>query len=171
MLTQEEKNAIDAHRTSLPDARSLGSVALGQIQLSRGWISNECLSDIADHLDMTPAELDAIATFYNRIYRSPVGKHVILLCDSVSCWIMGYETLFDHLLTKLEISAFGETTHDGMFTLLPSVCLGACDHAPAMMVDNDLYGDLTPQSVSDILNRYRLADKNISQSITPPGLI
>ena len=90
---------------------------------------------------MTPDELDGVATFYNLIFRKPVGRHVIMLCDSVSCWIMGYE----RLRAQPDDAAghrLGETTADGRFTLLPIVCLGACDHAPAMMIDDDLHGDL-----------------------------
>jgi NADH-quinone oxidoreductase subunit E len=158
MLTQEELAAISEGCDSSPSARAAAPHALGAVQASRGWISDESLSDIADLLHMTPAELDSIATFYNRIYRSPVGRHVILLCDSVSCWIMDYEYLLNHLLTKLGISAFGETTKDGMFTLLPSACLGACDHAPAMMVDQELFGDLTRQSIDTIIDQYRNKD-------------
>ncbi len=165
MLTQEEKDAINAECGSMPSARAVALHALGVVQGRRGWISDESLKDVAEHLDMTPAELDAIATFYNRIYRSPVGRHVILLCDSVSCWIMDYVYMLNHLLTKLGISAFGETTKDGMFTLLPSACLGSCDHAPAMMVDQDLYGDLTRQSIDEVIDRYR----NAAQSQTATG--
>jgi len=94
-----------------------------------------------------------VATFYNLIYRQPVGRHVILLCDSVSCWIMGYDNLRDHLKSRLGID-LGGTTPDGRFTLLPSVCLGACDHAPVMMIDDDLHLDLTPERIDQILAGY-----------------
>jgi NADH-quinone oxidoreductase subunit E len=102
---------------------------------------------------MTPAELDAVATFYNLIFRKPVGKHVILVCDSVSCWIMGYERILQHLRDRLGI-VLGETTADGVFTLLPIVCLGACDQAPAMMIDDELYGDLDAAKIDEILANY-----------------
>jgi NADH-quinone oxidoreductase subunit E len=154
MLTQEEISEIDAGIASVPDPRAAAPYALGVVQQRRRWISDETLKDIADYLKMSTAELDAIATFYNRIYRSPVGRHVILLCDSVSCWIMGYESLLKYLLAKLQVSSFGETTKDGMFTLLPSACLGACDHAPALMIDDQLFGDLTAQSIDEILARF-----------------
>ena len=155
MLTQEEISDIEAGIAVVPDPRAAAPHALGVVQQRRRWISDETLKDIADYLKMSTAELDAIATFYNRIYRSPVGKHVILLCDSVSCWIMGYESLLSYLLTKLGISSFGETTKDGVFTLLPSACLGACDHAPALMIDDELFGDLTVQRVDEILARVK----------------
>ena len=79
---------------------------------------------------MTPEELDGVATFYNLVFRRPVGRHVALICDSVSCWIMGYEKLRQGLTSRLNVS-LGETTADNRFTVLPIVCLGVCDHAPA----------------------------------------
>ena len=84
-------------------------------------------------LGMTAEELDGVATFYNLIYRRPVGRHVILMCDSVSCWIMGYDRMRACAKKSLGIAP-GETTADGRFTLLPVPCLGTCDKAPAMMV-------------------------------------
>jgi NADH-quinone oxidoreductase subunit E len=98
-------------------------------------------------------EVEGVATFYNLIFRQPVGRHVILLCDSVSCWITGYHGILDHLQAVLGIS-LGETTPDGRFTLLPIACLGCCDHAPALMVDDDLHLDLTPERVDALLAHY-----------------
>ena len=103
---------------------------------------------------MTPDELDNVATFYNLIFRQPVGKHVILLCDSVSCWIMGYPNIRRRIQERLGID-FGETTPDGNYTLLPVVCLGDCDHAPVMMIDEDHHRDLDEGKVDRILESYR----------------
>jgi NADH-quinone oxidoreductase subunit E len=104
-------------------------------------------------LDMTPDELEGVATFYNLIYRRPVGRHVVLLCNSISCWIMGYEPMRAHLKARLGID-LGQTTANQRFTLLPIVCLGACDHAPVMMIDDDLHHDLTAEKVDGILRKY-----------------
>ena len=117
------------------------------------WISDESLSAVAELLHMSVEQLDSIATFYNHLYRSPVGRHVILVCDSVSCWIVGYEGIRDYLTRKLGVG-LGETTSDNRFTLLPIQCLGACEQAPAMMVDEQLYANLTPESIDEILDRY-----------------
>ena len=106
------------------------------------------------HLGMSPTDLDSVATFYNLIFRKPVGRHVIMVCDSVSCWIMGHERIRKHLSERLGIE-FGETTPDNRFTLLPIVCLGCCDHAPAMMVDGDLHSDLDPQKIDSGLEKYK----------------
>jgi NADH-quinone oxidoreductase subunit E len=80
---------------------------------------------------MSPAEVDSVTTFYNLIFRRPVGRHVILICDSVSCWIMGYEQVLNHIKRRLGVE-IGQTTTDRRFTLLPIACLGACDKAPAV---------------------------------------
>ncbi len=153
MLTDAEKREIDAEVSQYPFKRSACVTALKIVQRERGWISDDSLKDIAAYLDMTPDELDGVATFYNLIYRRPVGKHVILLCDSVSCWIMGYAQIRQRLQERLGIH-YGETTPDGKFTLLPVVCLGDCDHAPALMVDADLHHDLDADKAEQALKGY-----------------
>jgi len=94
------------------------------------------------------------ASFYNLIFRRSVGRHVITVCDSVSCWIMGGERICEHLQERLGIG-LGETTADNRFTLLPTVCLGCCDHAPAMMVAGELHSDLAPDKIDRELERYK----------------
>ena len=153
MLTQEEIKAIDYERSHYPDKQAVSIEALKIVQRGRGWISDESLSDIAVYLGMTVDELESVATFYPLIFRKPVGKHVILMCDSVSCWITGYDQLRQTIRDQLGIT-FGETTEDGRFTLLPIPCLGACDHAPVMMVDDELYGNLDAEKVKKILAEY-----------------
>lgn len=154
MLSKEERQEIEAALEHYPYKQGAGIDALKIVQQHRGWVSDEGIADIAEFLEMTPAELDGIATFYNLIFRRPVGRHRILLCDSVSCWIMGYEQVRDQLIKRLGVG-LGGTTADGRFTLLPNVCLGTCDHAPALMIDDDLYRDLSPEGIDEILDRYR----------------
>jgi NADH-quinone oxidoreductase subunit E len=153
MLTEQEKKEIEAVAEHYPMKRAAGIDALKIVQKHRGWVSDEVLTLVADVLEMSSTDLDAVATFYNFIFRRPVGRHVILVCDSVSCWIMGYGTIVNHLENRLGIG-LGETTGDGRFTLLPNVCLGACDRAPAMMIDDELYGDLDAEKIDKILASY-----------------
>jgi len=153
MLSAEEVKEIDAEATRYPKREAVCIDALRIVQRHRGWISDESLRDIAAHLGMSAADVDGIATFYNLIYRKPVGRHVIMICDSVSCWIMGYDRMRKHIEQRLAIQP-GKTTADGRFTLLPIVCLGCCDRAPAMMVDGDLHGDLDPQKIDSALENY-----------------
>ncbi len=153
MLTEQEKIEINSELAHCEFKQSASIETLKIIQKHRGWVSDEAIRDVAAVLEMSADELDAVATFYSFIFRQPVGRHVILVCDSISCWVMGYNPLLDLLKTKLGI-AFGETTGDKRFTLLPISCLGACDRAPAMMVDEELYGPVTAEMMDEILNKY-----------------
>jgi NADH-quinone oxidoreductase subunit E len=153
MLTAEETQKIEKEIRLVPVRKAACIEALKIVQQHRGWVSDDTLKEVAIFMEMSPAELENVATFYNLIFRKPVGRHVILLCDSISCWVMGYETIRDYLNEKLGIR-YGETTPDGRFTLLPNCCLGTCDCAPALMIGNDLYRNLTPDQLDDILSRY-----------------
>jgi NADH-quinone oxidoreductase subunit E len=154
VLSAEERHEIESITHHYPDRRALCIEALKAIQRHRGWVSDESLADAAEFLGMKRDELESVATFYNTIFRRPVGRHVILVCDSVSCWIMGCERLREHFVERLAIG-YGETSADGRFTLLPNVCLGTCDHAPAMMIDEDLHRDIDPAALDALLERYR----------------
>src|SRR3984957_19081042 len=154
MLTTEEISEIESEAAHYPKREAVCIDALKIVQRGRGWVSDESLRDIAAHLGMSPTDVDSIATFYNLIFRKPVGRHVIMVCDSVSCWIMGHDRIRERLQERLGIG-LGGTTPDNRFTLLPIVCLGCCDHAPAMMVDADLHSDLDPQKIDTGLEKYQ----------------
>ncbi|HTZ40124.1 MAG TPA: NADH-quinone oxidoreductase subunit NuoE [Syntrophales bacterium] len=153
MLTENEKTKIQHEIEQSEYPRAACVEALRILQTQRGWVSDDDIRDLAPLLGMTPDELDAVATFYPFVFRKPVGRHVIFVCDSVSCWIMGYENLLSRLKERLRIS-IGETTTDGRFTLLPVSCIGACDRAPAMMIDGDLHLNLDPEKLDRLLERY-----------------
>ncbi len=154
MLTMEEIQEIESEAAHYPKREAVSIDALKIVQKHRGWVSDESLRDIAEHIGMSPTDLDSIATFYNLIYRRPVGRHVISVCDSVSCWIMGCEQMREHLQQRLGVG-LGETTADNRYTLLPTVCLGCCDRAPALMVDGDLHTDLDPAKIDTELEKYK----------------
>lgn len=153
MLSNEERNEIENDMAVYPQKRAACIEALKTVQRHRRWVSDEALNDVAEFLGMSTEELDSVATFYNAIYRRPVGRHVILVCDSVTCWLVGYEAIYKKLKEMLNIQ-FGQTTDDDRFTLLPIPCLGTCDRAPAMIVDEDLHRDLNPAKLDEILERY-----------------
>jgi NADH-quinone oxidoreductase subunit E len=153
MLSEVEIQAIDHEIKLLPHKKAAVIEALKIVQQHRGWVSDESVEAIADHLEISPTEVDSVATFYNLIFRKPVGRHIILLCDSISCYVMGYGGLYEALQQKLAIR-FGETCRDRRFTLLPNACLGCCDHAPALMIDEDLYRDVTVEMLDRILSGY-----------------
>ncbi|SMO35626.1 NADH-quinone oxidoreductase subunit NuoE [Solitalea koreensis] len=154
MLSSEEIKEIEHEVAQVPHRKAACIEALKIVQKHRGWVSDSSLNAVADYMEMSTAELDSIATFYNLIFRKPVGRHVILLCDSISCWVMGYEKVYDAFKNHLGIH-FGETTPDGRFTLLPNVCLGTCDHAPALMIDEDTYRDVKEEQLEGILEKYK----------------
>jgi NADH-quinone oxidoreductase subunit E len=154
MLSKEEIINIDKELKQYPRKSAAGLEAMRILQNSRRWISDEAISDISEYLDISASELESLATFYNLIFRKSVGRHVILLCNTISCWIKGYETIEGCLYDKLGIR-MGETTSDNRFTLLSIACLGACDKAPVMMVDEDLHVHLTKEKIDDILEQYQ----------------
>ena len=108
---------------------------------------------------LSTEEVAAVVKFLNKekmanlIYRQPVGRHVISMCDSVSCYVMGADGLAKDLEAKLGIR-FGETTPDERFTLLPIVCLGACDKAPTMQIDEDLVENVSAEKLDEIFEKY-----------------
>jgi NADH-quinone oxidoreductase subunit E len=153
MLTDDERTEIEATLHHYPHRRSAAAGAMRIVQSHRGFLSDEALADIGAFLGMSVEELDARATFANMLFRRPVGRHVILICDSDCCYVMAYEQMRAHISARLGIE-LGETTPDGRFTFLPIVCLAQCDHAPAMQIDDQFYGDLTPERIDEILTRY-----------------
>lgn len=153
MLSRQEREEIQKEIEHYPSKRAACIEALKIVQKHRRWVPDEAIAEIAELLDMSAADLDGVATFFNLIYRQPVGRHVILLCDSVSCWLLGCDYIRRHLKERLQIG-LGETTADERFTLLPMACLGTCDRAPALMVDEDLHQDLTPEKVDELLETY-----------------
>ena len=124
------------------------------IQAHFGYLGDEALEAAAALLGMTPLEVEEIATFYTFIYREPVGRYVIHVCDSVICWMDGFETVQAYLGHRLGIRP-GETTEDGLFTLLPVCCIGYCDRSPAMLINKKVYGPLTPEKIDAILDRLK----------------
>lgn len=153
LLSQQEMSEIDHEVSMVPYPKAAVIEALKIVQRHRGWISDENVEAIGRYLGMSAAEVDSVATFYNLIFRKPVGRHVILLCDSISCYVMGYKKLEEALSQKLGIR-FGETTQDGRFTLLPNCCLGCCDHAPALMIDEELHMDVAIGDLDKLLEKY-----------------
>lgn len=154
MLSDIERGEIEEALKHYPDKRAGTIDALLLLQRHRGWISDESLLDIAQFLDMTREDVDGVATFYNLIFRQPVGRHILFMCDSISCWIMGYERVRQQLTSRYGVD-MGQTTNDGRLTILPIACLGHCERAPAIMMDGDVYGNVTPDKIECIVEKYK----------------
>lgn len=153
MLSSKEKEEINEEIKLYPYRSAACIDALKIVQQHRGWISDDAVSDVASELGLSVDDVDGVATFYTRIYRKPVGRNIILICEGISCMIMKYESLYDHISRKLNVK-WGETTADGRFTLLPVSCLGDCHNAPVMMINNDHYANLDAEIINDILDKY-----------------
>jgi NADH-quinone oxidoreductase subunit E len=151
-LSSSEIMEINAEMRHYEDKAAVSIEALRIVQKHRRWVSDECVVAVAELLDMSTAQLEAVATFYNLIYRQPVGKTVIHYCNSVTCWMLGADQVRERLCQHLNVE-LGEMSADGEYTILPIVCLGACDHAPVAMVGDELRLDITEDAVNEIFGR------------------
>ena len=151
-LSLAEIQEINAEMSHYEDKTAVSIEALKIVQKHRRWVSDECLVAVAELLELSPAQLEGVATFYNLIYRQPVGKTVIHYCNSVTCWMLGAEQVRERLCQHLNVG-LGEMSADGEYTILPIVCLGACDHAPVVMMGDELRLDITENAVNEILGR------------------
>ena len=152
-LTDAQRDEIAEHAGHYPEKRAASVDALKIVQRDHGWVPDAAMPEIAELLDVGVAELEGVATFYNLIYRRPVGRHVIHVCDSISCHVMDGELVMTKLKDRLGIEP-GQTTDDGRFTLLPICCLGNCDHAPTLLVGRDLHNDVEPAKLGELLEQY-----------------
>lgn len=153
VFTDYERKHIEhaIHHYAEPRAATIDALKI--VQSQRSWVPDGAIFAIADILGIGAGDVEGVATFYNRIYRQPVGRHVIAVCDSIGCFLMGFDELYGALQTKLGIKP-GQTTPDGRFTLLPIVCLGACDKAPVLMVNDATHFNVTPSNIDTVLEQY-----------------
>ncbi len=154
MLPEDKREQLQKEilKSEAPQEQAIN--VMFALQKHYGYLSNEAVTEAAQILGMTTVELEELATFYDFLYREPVGTYVIHVCDSAICWMYGEETVLDYLSRRLAIAP-GETTADGLFTILPVCCVGYCDHAPVMLINGKPYGPLTPESIDRILEDIR----------------
>ena len=150
MISDLLKMELQARVAHAVTNREAAVDVMKELQRHYGWLTDEAVVEAAELLGLTPLQVEELATFYEMIYRRPVGKRVIHACDSISCWAMGGESLMAHLAAALGIKP-GETTADGMFTLLPCCCLGNCGEAPTLMIGDTIHGRVTPEKATEIL--------------------
>jgi NADH-quinone oxidoreductase subunit E len=150
LLPQQQIDSFKARADAIAHPHELIVDLLRAIQSHHGWVPDDGVLLTAETLGVLPVEVEEVATFYDKIFRRQVGRRVIHVCDSICCWVTGAEMIAEHLQKSLEIG-LGETSADGMFTLLPTCCLGACGDAPAMMIGLTTYGHLTPEKIDRIL--------------------
>jgi NADH-quinone oxidoreductase E subunit len=153
-LTPERRATLDDLLTKYPPDRKRSAVlaALYLVQEQQGYLTANALRHIAPLLDLSPAEVEDVATYYVMFFREPVGKYVLQVCRTLSCALNGAERVTETLSEKLGIRP-GETDPSGTFTLLEFECLGACDRAPIIMVNNEHWHEhATPESCSKLVD-------------------
>jgi NADH-quinone oxidoreductase E subunit len=159
MVLEQETYLTDEMKTHLrekyfpryPTKRAVLLPALHMVQHAYNWIPTKALAEIAEFLEITPAEALDTATFYEEYWLKPKGKYLIQVCRSLSCEICDSKKLTDHCRRKLGVEV-GETTADGRFTLVELECLGSCGTAPVALVNEVLHENLTVQNLDRVLN-------------------
>nr|WP_090499450.1 NADH-quinone oxidoreductase subunit NuoE [Pseudomonas borbori] len=152
-LSEAERSAIEHEMHHYEDPRAASIEALKIVQKARGWVPDGAADAIGAILGIPASDVEGVATFYSQIFRQPVGRHIIRVCDSMTCFIGGHEAVVASIQQQLGIG-LGQTSADGRFTLLPVCCLGNCDKAPAVMIDDDTFGDVRPDGVAQLLEVY-----------------
>ncbi|TNI66445.1 NADH-quinone oxidoreductase subunit NuoE [Aeromonas media] len=152
-LSQAERDAILHETHHYEDPRAASIEALKIVQQARGWVPDGAIHAIATELGIPASDVEGVATFYSQIFRQPVGRHIIRVCDSMVCYINGHEQLLAGLKDVLDLAP-GQTSADGRFTLLPVCCLGNCDKGPALMIDDDTFGGLDAIGLLKTLEAY-----------------
>jgi NADH-quinone oxidoreductase subunit E len=158
------RQEIEAHMALYPDSRSAALPALEAAQRVHGWCSPQAIEEVADVMGVTPASLQAVATFYDMLETEPVGRHSVYVCTNISCSLCGA----DALLAAVQDAAGEATDGDGEFNVRAFECLGACDIAPMASVDGVYVGPLTIEDVPRLLQDVRagrpvLPDKQLSR--------
>jgi NADH-quinone oxidoreductase subunit E len=153
MLSDEAKERIRIAALRYPSPRGALLPALQIAQGELGHLSEEAMKCIAAELHVSETDVYGTATFYSLIRRRPSGRHVISFCHNLTCTLLGAEPLIEHLRSKLGVNE-GEVTPDGRFSYERIECIGRCDGAPAMLVDNEYHGELTAEKIDTLLEKY-----------------
>ncbi|CAL1329082.1 NADH-quinone oxidoreductase subunit E [Candidatus Providencia siddallii] len=152
-LTYEEYKKIENEKKCYENPQSALISALTLLQKNRGWIDDNTISSVAKIFDVSISDVECLATFYSQIFRKAVGKHIIRYCDSIVCFITGYKDIENEIIRQLNIRP-GQTTFDNRFTLLPVCCLGNCNKAPTIMIDDNVYNNLNFKDIKKLLEDY-----------------
>ncbi|ADV33877.1 NADH-quinone oxidoreductase subunit E [Candidatus Blochmanniella vafra str. BVAF] len=153
-LTKEELSIIREECNCYESTRAASIEALKIVQKNYGWVSDDAIVLIAQILHISVSDVEGVATFYNQIFRQPVGQNIIRYCDSIVCYVTGCNAIKKTLECILNIK-IGNTTKDNKFTLLPTCCLGMCDKSPVIMINEDVYSHIVLSKINKILNLYR----------------
>lgn len=157
VLPAELKDEIRHLMAQYPKPRSAILPALHRIQEELGWVPEEAQAEVAEIFEMPPHDVQSVVTFYYMYHRAPVGRYVIKVCKSISCYLMGCDKLIDHLQNKLGVKV-GETTPDDQFTLITGECMAACAGAPCLQVNDRFFENASNDRVDELLEALKKGD-------------
>ena len=155
VFTGEGKRELDTLLTRYPTKMAVLLPALWMVQHERGWVSDEGMAEVAQVLELTPAYVKGVVTFYTMYHTHPVGRHFIQVCTTSPCNICGAEDVMKALVRETGCGELGATSPDGRFTVIEVECLGACGFATPILIDDDFIESVTPDKVPGILQRYK----------------
>ena len=147
----DRRRELDELAKRYPTKRALLLPALWMVQHERGWISEGAMAEVAEVLELTPAYVKGVVSFYTMYHQHPVGKHFIQVCTTSPCAVCGAEEVRDAFLRHTGCEALGVTSADGKYTVIEVECLGACGFATPVMINEDFVESVTPEKVPDIL--------------------
>jgi NADH-quinone oxidoreductase E subunit len=155
VFTGAVRQELDVILARYPTKMAALLPALWIIQRERGWVSDDGMVEVAEQLELTPAYVKGVVTFYTMYHQHPVGKHFIQVCTTSPCGACGAEKVVDSLLKHTGCGELGATSPDGRFTVIEVECLGACGFATPIMVNEDFIESVTPDKVPQLLSQYR----------------
>jgi len=155
LFSDAELKTVEEIASRYEEKASAVMPLLHYVQEVRGYLGEEELAYIADFLKIPRVRAYEVATYYTMYTTKPRGRHLIQVCRNLSCTLAGAEGIVDFLKKELGVEV-GGTTADGVFSLMEVECIGACDKAPAIMINGDHHGPVTPESIREILNTYRV---------------
>ena len=155
MLSQKAIQEIEAYKARYPDPRTALMPALYVAQEENGgYLSKDALRDVAEVMDLTPADVESVASFYSMYNKRPVGKYVIEVCTNIACSLLGGQELTRHIEKRLGVP-IGENTPDGLFTVKRVECMAACGGAPAIQVNGLYHENMTPERFDALVEELR----------------
>ncbi|MBX3168785.1 MAG: NADH-quinone oxidoreductase subunit NuoE [Candidatus Eremiobacteraeota bacterium] len=159
LLSPKLQERIKELMASYPKPQSAILMALHLIQEELGWVPEPAQAQVAELFGMPPQDVTTLVSFYYMYHRKPVGRYVLKVCKSISCYLCGSQNVIDHLEKKLDIK-MGETTADGQFSLVGSECLAACTGAPCLQVNDRFYENCSQERLDELLSRLRGGDSH-----------
>jgi NADH-quinone oxidoreductase E subunit len=154
VFTGERRRELEEILGRYPTKRAALLPALWMVQQAHGWISDRAMVEVAEVLDLTPAYVKGVVTFYTMYHQHPVGRHFIQVCTTTPCNLCGAERVVEAFLEHTGCRELGATSPDGKYTVVEAECLGACGFATPVLIGDDFFEGVTPEQVPELLRKY-----------------